>query len=95
MLKATGHDLADLMRIVIMETLVVTFLGGLAGVLLALLGGGLIESFISNVPMLRQSLMLLIGYGSPVYRFCRSRPGMQYLSGHSICKTISHGSDEG
>lgn len=51
MLKAIGARSADLMRIVIMETLVVTFLGGLAGVLLALLGGGLIESFIrANVP---------------------------------------------
>lgn len=51
MLKAIGARSVDIMELVIVETLVVTFLGGLAGVLLTLLGGGFIESFIrANVP---------------------------------------------
>lgn len=51
MLKAIGARSHDIIRLVILETLVVTFLGGVAGVLLALLGGGIIESFIrENVP---------------------------------------------
>ena len=51
MLKAIGASSSDIARLVVVETLVVTFLGGVAGVVAALIGAGLIESFIrSNVP---------------------------------------------
>jgi len=51
MLKAIGATSVDIGKLVILETLVVTFLGGVFGVLLALLGSGIIETFIrANVP---------------------------------------------
>lgn len=51
MLKAIGATSFDIAKLVILETLVVTSLGGVAGVLLACIGGGIIESFIrANIP---------------------------------------------
>lgn len=51
MLKAIGATSTDLAKLVLIESLLVTFLGGVAGIILALLAGGIVESFIrANIP---------------------------------------------
>lgn len=61
MLKAIGARSTDIVKLVVTETLVVTFLGGIAGVFLALLGGGIIESFIrANVPYAPSGSLIVV-----------------------------------
>lgn len=50
-LKAIGARSTDIAKLVVSETLIVTFIGGVVGVMGALIGGGIIEQFIrANVP---------------------------------------------
>ncbi len=51
MLRAIGASSGDIARMVVTETIIVTLAGGIAGVIAALIGSGIIEAFIrANVP---------------------------------------------
>ena len=67
-LKAIGATSVDIGKLVILETLVVTFLGGVLGVILSLIGGGIIESFIrANVPYAPSGSLIAADPGMAVF----------------------------
>lgn len=48
MMRAIGAGRADIFRIIIMETIILTTVGGLSGLLVSLIGSGMIEAFVKR-----------------------------------------------